>query len=213
MTGVLWILAILSIVGGFIGWPAALGGSHPTAFQRWLEPVLLPLGGEPFEFGLASHATEWLLMLTSVAVALVGILLAWRFYQRDPEWALPRKIAARASLLHKLLINKYWVDELYNATAVAGTLAFSRLMWWIDTWVIDGAVNLARHITVFPLGHGSNLFDKYVVDGLVNGVANTARGSSRVFRKMQSGVVQNYALVMGGGIVLIAVVYLFLKPQ
>jgi NADH-quinone oxidoreductase subunit L len=213
MTGVLAILAVLSIVGGFVGLPAILGGGHPTRFQKWLEPVLLPKGGEPFEFGLASHATEWLLMLTSVAVALVGITLAWRFYQRDPEWALPKKIAARASWLHKALINKYYVDEIYNATAVAGTLLLARFLWWFDTWVVDGLVNLTRHITVFPLGHGSNLFDKYVVDGLVNGVADTARGGSRLFRRMQSGAVQNYALVMGGGIVLIAVVYLFLKPQ
>jgi NADH-quinone oxidoreductase subunit L len=213
MTGVLAILAVLSIVGGFVGLPAILGGGHPTRFQKWLEPVLLPKGGEPFEFGLASHATEWLLMLTSVAVALVGITLAWRFYQRDPEWALPKKIAARASWLHKALINKYYVDEIYNATAVAGTLLLARFLWWFDIWIVDGLVNLTRHITVFPLGHGSNLFDKYVVDGLVNGVADTARGGSRLFRRMQSGAVQNYALVMGGGIVLIAVVYLFLKPQ
>ena len=83
---------------------------------------------------------------------------------------------------------------------------------WIDTYIIDGLVNLVRHITVFPLGHGSNLFDKYIVDGLVNGVANTASGASRFFRRMQSGFVQNYALVMGAGIVLITVVYLFTKP-
>jgi NADH-quinone oxidoreductase subunit L len=213
MTGVLMILAVLAILGGFVGLPAVLGGAHPTRFQHWLEPVLLPLGGQHFEFGEASHATEWLLMLVSVGIALAGILLAWRFYQRDPQWALPKKIAAVASWPHKLLVNKYYVDEIYNATAVAGTLLFARFLWWFDTWIVDGLVNLTRHITVFPLGHGSNLFDKYVVDGLVNGVANTARGGSRMFRRMQSGVVQNYALVMGGGIVLIAVVYLFLKPQ
>ena len=104
------------------------------------------------------------------------------------------------------------MDEAFNATAVAGTIGLSKVLAWFDTWVIDGLVNLVRHITVFPLGHGSNLIDKYIVDGLVNGVASAARGSSRMFRRMQSGFVQNYALVMGGGIVLIAAVYLFLKP-
>jgi NADH-quinone oxidoreductase subunit L len=152
-------------------------------------------------------------MALSVAIASIGIVLAGLWYWRDAAWTVPARLAQRLSLLHRALTNKYYVDEIYNATVVAGTLAFSRLMWWIDVWIIDGLVNLTRHITVFPLGHGSNLFDKYVVDGLVNGVADTARGGSRLFRRMQSGVVQNYALVMGGGIVLIAVVYLFLKPQ
>jgi NADH-quinone oxidoreductase subunit L len=73
-------------------------------------------------------------------------------------------------------------------------------------------VNLTRHITVLLLGHGSSLFDRFIVDGAVNGLASTAQGGSRMFRKLQSGVVQNYALVMGGGVVLIAAVYLFLKP-
>jgi len=78
--------------------------------------------------------------------------------------------------------------------------------------IVDGIVNGVRHVTVILLGHGSSLFDKYVVDGAVNGVGYSARGGSRLFRKLQSGFVQNYALVMGGGIVLIAAVYLFTKP-
>ena len=104
------------------------------------------------------------------------------------------------------------MDELYDATVIAGTLAFSRIMWWFDTWVVDGIVNGVRNVTVVALGHGSNLFDRYVVDGAVNGVATGARGGSMLFRRMQSGLVQNYALVMGGGIVLMALVYLFMKP-
>jgi NADH-quinone oxidoreductase subunit L len=65
---------------------------------------------------------------------------------------------------------------------------------------------------VIFFGHGSNLVDRYIVDGAVNGVGYSARGGSRLFRKMQSGFVQNYALVMAGGIVLVAAVYLFTKP-
>ena len=61
-------------------------------------------------------------------------------------------------------------------------------------------------------GHGSSLFDRYIVDGAVNGVAWTADRGSMALRRAQSGFVQNYALVMGGGIVLLAVVYLFFKP-
>jgi NADH-quinone oxidoreductase subunit L len=209
MTGVLMLLALLSIVGGWLGWPHLWGGPHPTTFQRWLEPVLLPIGGHHFEFEEGAALTEWLLVGASVAVAVFGILLAWRRYGRDTAW-LERKPAI--PILRQMLENKWYIDEIYNATAIRGTLLLSQILWWIDRNIVDGLVNLTRHVTVFPLGHGSNLFDRYVVDGAVNGVAWTARGGSRMFRRMQSGFVQNYALVMGAGIVLIAAVYLFSKP-
>ncbi|HET8796177.1 MAG TPA: NADH-quinone oxidoreductase subunit L, partial [Thermoanaerobaculia bacterium] len=69
MTGVLVILAVLSIIGGWIGIPAALGGAHPTWFQQWLAPVLLPIDGQAYEFHHMSHAAEYALMLVSVAIA------------------------------------------------------------------------------------------------------------------------------------------------
>ncbi len=211
MTGVLWALAILSIIGGLIGWPAALGGGHPTPFQHWLEPVLLPISDlGPFHFHTASHQLEWILMGISVAIASLGVLLAYRLYVRRKP--VPDVLEQRLGPVHRLLANKYWVDELYHATVIGGTLAFSRILWWFDAWIVDGIVNSVRHVTVIALGFGSNLFDRYVIDGAVNGVAAGARGGSMMFRRMQSGLVQNYALIMGGGIVLIALVYLFMKP-
>ncbi|HEV7241383.1 MAG TPA: NADH-quinone oxidoreductase subunit L [Thermoanaerobaculia bacterium] len=211
MTGVLWVLAILSIVGGLVGWPAALGGGHPTPFQRWLEPVLLPIADlGPFHFHEMAHSTEWILMGISVVIALFGVFLAHRLYVRRAP--VPDVLEQRLGPVHTLLANKYWVDELYNATVIGGTLAFSRLMWWFDMWVVDGIVNGVRHLTVVAFGHGSNLFDKYVVDGAVNGVGAGAKSGSMMFRRVQSGLVQNYALIMGGGVVLIALVYLFMKP-
>jgi NADH-quinone oxidoreductase subunit L len=147
-----------------------------------------------------------------VAVAALGILLAYRFYKRDPQWSTPRRLATSFGFVHRLLENKYFVDELYAKTAIGGTLLLARVLWWVDTWIVDGIVNGVRHLTVIAFGHGSSMFDKYVVDGAVNGVASTARGGSLMFRRMQSGLVQNYALIMGGGIVLIAMVYLFMKP-
>jgi NADH-quinone oxidoreductase subunit L len=212
MTGVLMILAVLSIVGGWIGWPAALGGGFPTPFQRWLEPVLLPLGDHQFHFHEAPKWEEMLLMALSVGIALVGIFIAARFYKRDATWAAPNRLAKRFAPIYGLLTNKYYVDEFYDATVIRATLVFSRALSWFDANIIDGLVNLTRHITVIILGHGSSLFDQFVVDGAVNGVAFTAGAASRMFRRMQTGFVQNYALVMGGGIVLIAAVYLFLKP-
>jgi NADH:ubiquinone oxidoreductase subunit 5 (subunit L)/multisubunit Na+/H+ antiporter MnhA subunit len=208
MTGVLWILAVLSVIGGFVGWPFA----HPIPFQHWLEPILLPVGSDHFHFHHGELGEELLLMGASLAVAVTGILLAMRFYKKDESFATPKRIAARFPFLHRLLSNKYYVDELYNATAIYATLVFSRFLSWFDANIVDGVVNLTRHITVYPLGHGSSLFDRYIVDGAVNGAAYAAGGASRFFRRMQSGFVQNYALIMASGIVLIAAVYLFMKP-
>ena len=121
-------------------------------------------------------------------------------------------MATRFAFVHRLLENKYYVDEIYNRFVVGGTLAFCRILWWIDANIVDGLVNLVRHVTVFVGGHGMSIFDKFVVDGAVNGVAWSAGRGSAVLRRVQSGVVQNYALIMGGGIILLGVVYLFLKP-
>jgi NADH-quinone oxidoreductase subunit L len=213
MTAILWILAILAAIGGLVGIPEMFpGGAHPTIFQRWLSPVLLPLGGEPFDFPEASHLQEFLLIASSVLVALIGWFVARALYYKDGAFARATSLKARFAFAHKVLENKYYVDELYNATIIRGTLLFARALAWIDVWIIDGLVNLVRHVTVLLLGLGSSTFDKYIVDGAVNGVAWTASKSSSALRRAQSGFVQNYALVMGGGIVLLAVVYLFLKP-
>jgi NADH-quinone oxidoreductase subunit L len=188
------------------------GGAHPTIFQRWLSPVLLPLGGEHFEFPEASRLQELLLILSSIAVATLGWFIAYVLYKKDAAFARATALRTRFAFLHRLLENKYYVDEFYNFVFVGGTLAFSKALSWFDAHIIDGIVNGVRHLTVIFFGHGSNLVDRYIVDGAVNGVGYSARGGSRLFRKMQSGFVQNYALVMAGGIVLVAAVYLFTKP-
>jgi NADH-quinone oxidoreductase subunit L len=212
MTGVLWILAILAVIGGIVGVPQMLGGTHPTMFQRWLLPVLQPLGGEKFEFAEASRTQEVLLVASSVVVAILGWFIAYILYKKDVAFARATRMATRFAFIHRLLENKYYVDEFYNFVFVGGTLAFSRALSWFDANIVDGIINGVRNVTVVVLGHGSWLFDRYVVDGAVNGVGFSARGGSRLFRKMQTGFVQNYALVMGGGIVLVAAVYLFTKP-
>ncbi len=211
MTGVLIVLAFLALVGGYIGWPAALGGSHPTPFQRWLEPILLTIGNERWEFHEGSATVEILLMAASVGVAAFGVLLAFLFYYRDQTWSVPKRLAARYKLVYQVVANKYYVDEIYDATVIGGTVLLCRAMAWFDTYVVDGLVNLVRDLTVIFFGHGSSQFDKYVVDGAVNGLGYTAKSGSMLIRRLQSGFVQNYALVMGGGIVFLAVVYLFTK--
>ena len=149
-------------------------------------------------------------MLVSVGIAAFGIFLAYRLYVRRP--AVPDVLETRLGPVWRVLENKYYVDELYNATVIRFTLVLAYVLSWFDANVVDGLVNLIRHATVYLFGHGSAMFDRFVVDGAVNGVGWTARGGSALFRRVQSGFVQNYALIMGGGIVLMAAVYLFLKP-
>ena len=212
MTTVLWILALLAVAGGFVGVPEMFGGGHPTLFQRWLAPILLPLGGEGYEFAEASRLQEVLLILSSVVVATIGWAIAYALYYKDGAFVRATRLRERFAIPFTILANKYYVDEFYNAAFVRPTIVFSRALSWFDANIVDGAVNLVRNVTVFILGYGSSLFDRFVVDGAVNGLAFSAGATSRMFRRMQTGFVQNYALVMGGGIVLIAAVYLFLKP-
>jgi NADH-quinone oxidoreductase subunit L len=213
MTAVLSILAVLSVVGGLVGPPfGAFGIHHPNPFQTWLSPVLAPIEGVAFEFHHASVLMDWVLILLSIAVAVTGIMLAKKFYGDDPTWSRATAFVTKFPAVHRVVEGKYFVDELYRATVIRGTLLVCDVLAWIDVHIIDGIVNTTRDLTVNLFGHGSSLFDRFVVDGTVNGVAASARGGSTALRKLQSGLVQNYALVMGGGVIFLVALYLVLKP-
>jgi NADH-quinone oxidoreductase subunit L len=143
------ILAVLSFVGGWIGVPAALGGSD--RFDHFLDPVFrftaeAAPGTEaalPAE-GQESHGevgTEYLLMGISVAVAVIGFLGAWYLYFKRTD--LPAKLAEAAGGLYRLVHDKYRVDELYGATIIQPiVLASTNILWkGIDATLIDGAVD------------------------------------------------------------------------
>src|SRR4029077_8671662 len=125
-------------------------------------------------------------------VAAVGIGLAWRFYVTHPE--ISARLPAQFAGAHRTLSNKYYVDELYNATVISGTFASGRGLWTFDRRVVDGAVNGSSLVTVVSAWL-SGLADRTVVDGLVNLVGWIVRESSHVFRRVQTGLVQNYALM------------------
>ena len=208
MTFPLMVLAIGAIVAGFIGVPHVLQGSN--AVEGFLEPS--------FTVETASHvvgvpadvpsATALGLMLFSVLVAVAGILTARHFYLTRPE--LPRQIASRWRGAYSLLYNKYFVDELYDATAIRGTFAAARALFTVDRRVVDGAVNgsatLTRVVSWF-----SHMSDKYVVDGAVNFLASMAERGSFLVRRVQTGLVQNYALLMVLGLFAFLTVYLLAR--
>ena len=88
-----------------------------------------------------SKGLENLLMAVSVLVAFCGLGLAWLLYVKRPE--LPAKIAAAFGGLYKLVLNKYWIDELYSVAIIGPLVAMSRAVLWqgVDQKMIDGAVN------------------------------------------------------------------------
>ena len=134
MTLPLMVLAILSIVGGWVGIPAALGGHNE--FAHFLDPVFTSASVPAVE--AASHGLELTLAAVSLLTATLGIFVAWLFYYRKPGTAadLAQKFAPVYSLVH----HKYWVDEIYGRLIITPLLAFSRLILGglIDAGIIQG---------------------------------------------------------------------------
>ncbi|MEW6511465.1 MAG: NADH-quinone oxidoreductase subunit L [Bacteroidota bacterium] len=174
MTVPLVILALLSLVGGFIGLPPSLGGGN--AIEHWLEPVFERANivmGEP---GHGSVASEYVLMLLSVAAAVGGIFLARRWYLKQRN--VPESLSERFSAAYRVLLNKYYVDELYEATVVNPVVKGSEKLLW-------------------------KIIDVNIIDGVVNGTARVIDAIGGAFRRMQTGVAHNYMLVFIAGVVAI----------
>jgi NADH-quinone oxidoreductase subunit L len=237
MTFPLQALAIGAIVAGFIGIPVALGGGN--TIEHFLEPSftaevrlkpdttdanhaatsepgtgsvrLQPDHAATEEHEAEPHASrpvELGLMLFSLAIAVLGISVAHKFYVKSPE--ISEQLAERFAGPHRLLSNKYYVDELYDATVIGGTFSAGTGLWAVDRTVVDGAVNGAGKLTVIGSWF-SSLTDRTIVDGLVNLVGWVVQESSHAFRRVQTGLVQNYALLMLFGIFAFVGVYLFMR--
>ena len=236
MTFPLQALAIGAIVAGFIGIPAALGGGN--TLEHFLEPSFTaervvargstetPAEGatarpEPAEARAheaagaeheaephASRSEEIGLMVFSVLIALAGILLAQKLYVKSPE--ISEGLAQRWAGAHRLLSHKYYVDELYNSSVINGTFGAGEGLWAVDRNVVDGAVNGAASLTRAG-SLLSGFSDRTFVDGLVNLVGWIVQESSLAFRRFQTGLVQNYALLMLFGIFAFVGVYLFVR--
>jgi NADH-quinone oxidoreductase subunit L len=143
-----------------------------------------------------------------VLVAAAGIFTAVRFYVQRPEIA--ERMAARFPVAHRVLLNKYYVDELYHATFVRAVMSGAFWSWRFDARVVDGAVNGSGWFTRFAAWL-SGLADTHVVDGAVNATGFTFREASHGFRRLQTGLVQNYALLMVLGVFAFVSVYLFAR--
>jgi len=143
-----------------------------------------------------------------LAVALAGIAFAWRVYVRRPE--LADRLAARFARAHRVLSNKYYVDEFYGATAVRGTLLAALASWRIDQRVVDGFVNASGWMTR-AAAWLSGFADRHAVDRLVDATGQTLYEASFGFRRLQTGLVQTYALLIVGGVFALVSLYLFVR--
>jgi NADH-quinone oxidoreductase subunit L len=207
MTVPLVVLAFLSVVGGYVGIPILRGGDKIGEF---LSPILLPLAGQHAGGHHVNMSLELSLMAASVFVATTGIALAFFWYAKG-NGEVPAKIATTFPGVYRAVLNKYSVDEFYDTAFVEGIgKGGGRLMWEVDAMIVDSIPNGTALVT-----RGASLvssaFDQYIVDGLVNGLADTLQAGFRLSRRAQTGHVQNYALVMGAGLFCVVMAYLLFR--
>jgi NADH-quinone oxidoreductase subunit L len=193
-------LAVLSIVGGFVGWPKSLAGGE--WFGKFLEPVF---EGNPVvpmrDFGLG---VEYFFMGLSVVTAVAGIGVAYRMYVQEP--ALSDRVAGTFSGLHQVLLHKYYVDEIYDALFVNRVKNLGSALAAIDMGVVDGGVNGVGWLTRMT-GKLSIIWDTWIIDGLVNALAFVTKILSWPARIVETGLVQNYALLITLGVLAFMLYY------
>ncbi|MCF6267264.1 MAG: NADH-quinone oxidoreductase subunit L [Desulfuromusa sp.] len=169
----LMVLGFFALIGGYIGIPKILGGVN--RFDAFLAPVFEQAQHANEIHAHGTLATEYTLMAISVAIATVGIFIAWVMYIKNPE--LPAKFVARFSRAHKVVFNKWYIDELYDFLFVSPCKRLGTFLW--------------------------RGFDVKVVDGVVNGCAWVIKGLGTGLRYTQSGYLYNYAMAMVVGVVVI----------
>ena len=153
-----------------------------------------------------AHTAHTYAMYSSVAVGTLGIFLAFVVYSFG--WINPDRVANAVKPLYKFLQNKWYFDELYEATIINGSKALSRGLAWFDMHVVDGLVNLTAQIGVF-VSFLVGKFDDYVVDGAVNGLASATTGSGSLLGRLQTGKLYHYVFVLAGGALIIFLIKAF----
>jgi NADH-quinone oxidoreductase subunit L len=174
------LLAILSVIGGWVGVPLAFGGHNE--FEHFLHPVFSALPEAITPEHLSLRDPEPLLALASIATALLGLFAAYVLYVRKP--GASAALALKARPVYALLSHKYWVDEIYAIFPVGFTLFISR-------YILGG------------------LIDAGIVQGAGAAAGGTTRGLGSIVRRMQSGNIRSYAgwLALGAAAVILITLY------
>ena len=176
------ILAILSVIGGWVGIPAALGGHNEI--EHFLDPVFASsaVSASALNADQISHGLELGLAAISVLTALAGLFIAYLFYYKKAGTAAV--LAQRFPALYGLVDNKFYIDQIYNAMLVQPLLIFSRL---VLQFAIDGGI----------------------VNGSAAAAGATTRGFGSLVRRVQSGNIRSYAgwLALGAAAVLLVMIF------
>jgi NADH-quinone oxidoreductase subunit L len=173
MTIPLMALAVLSVVGGWVGLPDGIAWGE--ALPRFLAPAV-------GVFKPAFGANELMLSALSISLTLIGIAIAYVFYLSSP--GLATVVAWRVKALYQLLLEKYYIDEIYDAL-------ISRPLFFIAQYVLFRGI------------------DHYTIDGVVEGTGLTVEAGGDAARRVEDGNVQHYALVYLLGAVAIGAFYLY----
>ncbi len=204
MLGPLVILATLAIVAGYVGTP------WMNAFEHNMAPVL----GEHFEKVLEESmhgfvpGFNFAVFAIATTAALGGIALATLIWYKPVFQPFIARLEPSLGWLAKLVENKYYIDEICNATIIRGMMLAAAAQYWFDKWVIDYViVNGVGYLTRVA-ANAWGWFDKTVVDGLVNLVGWVTQSSGRVLRYLQTGVAQQYVFLMVVALVIISIVVL-----
>jgi NADH-quinone oxidoreductase subunit L len=149
-----------------------------------------------------------MIALIGTAVALFGVFLAYLVYMTP----VGKTVAAMGKIpvfrfIHQVVYNKYYMDEFYNLVIIRPLFAVARAMSFVDKWIVDGTVNAVGWLTLM-ISRIQGWIDKWIVDGLVNLIGIVTRTAGLIIRRTQTGVAQQYTVVMLLG--LLALVYLFL---
>ncbi|MDQ1290794.1 MAG: NADH-quinone oxidoreductase subunit, partial [Nitrospirota bacterium] len=194
MVGPLMALGVLSVFGGLIlGFPPEHG---------WLHGFLAPVAGVAGAHE-TSVATTLLLMGTATGIALLGWGLAHFLYKLSPSTA--DNWSAKFSGAYTTLLNKYYVDELFDFLFVEPTKRLGEFLDWFDRTVIDGLVSGVAQMAEWGSA-GSTWVEKYVVYAGLNVIGLGNHLAARQGRKLQSGMVHHYAAIIVAGLFLLALV-------
>ncbi len=180
MLGPLVVLAVLSVIGGWMAAPSFWGG--PDHFASFLAPVFSNANeAESALSEAAAHQLELILAGVAVAAALVGFFTAFWLYLRQP--GKPEQFAKSLRGIYTTLYNKYYVDEAYGAVVVKPLLALSTNVLW-------------------------KVVDVQMIDGTVNGIADGATATGDVTRRTQSGNTRSYAVwVVVGALTVLIIIF------
>jgi NADH-quinone oxidoreductase subunit L len=173
------ILAILSVIGGWVGIPIAFGGKDRA--EHFLQPVF-NAGVVETATNVTYHGLELGLAAISVLVSALGFFVAYVFYYKKPGTA--SALAKKSPALYRLVENKFYIDEIYSAVIVTPLLMFTRIF----------------------LG---GLVDSILVNGSAKAAGATTRGLSGLTSRIQSGNIRSYAgwLALGAAAVLIVMIF------